>query len=59
MTRIYNTTAISVVGALGGAYLGTAIPALMMSPMATSIVGMIVAIGSFVGIQSMRPNLVT
>jgi hypothetical protein len=48
-----------VVGALGGAYIGTAIPALMMSPMATSIVGMIVAIGSFVGIQSMRPNLVT
>lgn len=56
VTRIYNTTALSVIGALGGAYVGMTIPALMMSPLATSLIGTLVAIGSFVGVQSMRPQ---
>ena len=58
MTRIYNTTGLSILGALGSAWAGMSIPMLMMNPMATAIVGGIATIASFVGVQAMRPNQV-
>jgi FtsH-binding integral membrane protein len=56
VTRIYNTTGLSILGALGGAWAGMSIPMLMMNPMATAIVGGIATIASFVGVQAMSPR---
>lgn len=59
MTRIYNTTALSILGALGGAWAGMSIPMILMNPMPTAIVGGLLTIGSFVGVQAMKPKYVT
>jgi FtsH-binding integral membrane protein len=40
---------------LGGAYVAMSIPALMMHPLATVLIGALLTIGSFIGVQFMRP----
>ena len=59
MTRIYNTTALSIAGALGGAFVGMNLPIVMMNPVAAMIAGGLVTIGSFMGVQFMKPTSVT
>lgn len=59
LTRVYNTTALSICGAIGSAYIGMSIPALMMNPGATSIVSGLVMIGSFLGVSFMKPKVVS
>lgn len=59
VTRIYNTTALSVVGALGGACIGMNLPLVMMNPVPTAIVGGLLTIGSFMGVQFMKPTHLT
>jgi FtsH-binding integral membrane protein len=56
VTRIYNTTGLSILGALGGAYAGMSIPMLMMNPLPTALIGGLLTIGSFIGVQAMRPT---
>lgn len=56
LTRTYNTTGLSVMGALSAAYIGSSIPFLVMNPMATAIVGGIATIASFWGVQAMKTN---
>jgi len=39
LARIYNTTALSICGAVGAAYVGMSFPQLMTYPLATVIFG--------------------
>jgi FtsH-binding integral membrane protein len=56
---MYNTTALSIGGALAAAYAGMSIPMLAMNPGVTAIVGGLTMLASFVGVQYMRPMVVT
>jgi len=56
---MYNTTALSITGALAAAYAGMSIPMLAMNPGMTAIVGGLTMFASFVGVQYMQPRIVT
>lgn len=55
ITRTYNTTALSIMGALGSTYVSMHIPLMMMNPLATSVLGGLTMIGSFIGMQYIQP----
>lgn len=55
MMRMYNTTALSIGGALGAAYIGTSIPMLAMNPGMTAIVGGLTMLASLIGVQYIKP----
>ena len=59
LTRTYNTTAVSVIGALSAAYAGASIPMLAMNPMATSIGGIIAMLIGLISVQYMKAKPVT
>lgn len=56
MTRIYNTTALSVMGALGGAFIGMNLPIVLLNPLPTVIGAGMVTLASFMGVQYMKPT---
>lgn len=59
LTRTYNTTALSICGALGTAYLGMFMPAVMFNPLGTSLLAGLVMIGSFLGVNYIPPRVVS
>ena len=59
ITRTYNTTALTLVGALSTAYAGYHIPLFMMNPTATLIGGFIASIGGIIGANMIKPKHIT
>jgi FtsH-binding integral membrane protein len=57
--RVYNTTGLSIGGALLAAALGTAMPFCAIHPVATSIGGMLASLACFIGVQFTTPNTIT
>ena len=59
LMRVYNTTGLSILGALGSSYMFMSMPFVCANFGMTSIVGLIMTLGGFIGANSMQPtNLV-
>jgi FtsH-binding integral membrane protein len=58
LTRVYNTTGLSILGALSTSYAVLSIPALtaMMAPL--SICGFVATLGGFISTMFMKPQVV-
>jgi hypothetical protein len=56
LTRMYNTTGLSIMGALSAGYLASGIPLFLANPFATAIGGGIVTIASLMGVRYMSPK---
>ena len=56
LTRTYNTTGISIIGALSASYLGTALPVFAANPGAMMIGGVVAMFGGFLGANWMKPR---
>lgn len=59
ITRMYNTTALSIMGAVSAGYLGAMSPALMANANATSLISALVMFGSFIGVQFIKPRVIS
>jgi FtsH-binding integral membrane protein len=59
LVRVYNTTGISICGALAAAYVGAGMPFCLMHPYATMFGGSLAAMAALVGVQFMNPTHIT
>lgn len=58
LTRIYNTTALSICGSVGAAYVGMSFPQLMAYPLATVTLGGLATSGLFSKAMEIEPKVV-
>ena len=59
LTRVYNTTGLSIIGALSASAVVINTPLLAASMSGLAIFGMIGTLGGFIGAQYMKPNYIT
>lgn len=55
LMRVYNTAGLSVMGALGSAYMFMSLPFVYTNMGMSAILGAVMTLGGFIGAQSMRP----
>lgn len=56
LMRTYNTTSLSILGALGSSYMFMSMPFVMANMGMCSIAGLIFTIGGFISVRKMKPQ---
>jgi len=59
LMRVYNTTGLSILGALGTAFMASSSPIILANIGATAIMGCIMTLGGFISASYMKPTTVT
>lgn len=55
LMRVYNTTGLSIIGALGSAYMFTTMPFVYTNMGACALLGAVLTLGGFISAQYMKP----
>jgi FtsH-binding integral membrane protein len=58
LMRVYNTTGLSILGALGTAFVAGASPVVMANPGMAAIMGALMMLGGFLSSSYMKPTTV-
>lgn len=56
LMRVYNTTGLSILGALGSSFMFMSMPVVLANLGAASLIGGIMTLGGFIGSSYMKPT---